>query len=132
MFCYCWLSFLSIHKYIVFPGLNISLKKTSSVLFGIMRKYFKIKWGEENNEATHIMLLVTSMAVRQRKDLPTEGTEGLSLDVLRVWSMQYLRDQHKMEWVGLKKNKKSKPNKSPHLLPQLKDRPSDLELENRI
>lgn len=124
---YCWLPFLSTHKHTFFPGLNISLDMASSVLFGIMRrKCFETKWGEENNKATHIMLLLTLTAIRQRNDLPREGIEGLSLDVLRIWSIQYLRDQHKMGGGEQVTNRKKKERKNPtHFLLQLKDITND-------
>lgn len=57
------------------------------------RKGFETKRGEENNKATHIRLLLTLTAVRQRNDLLREGTEGLSLDLLRIRSVQSSRDQ---------------------------------------
>lgn len=124
--CYCWLPFLSTHKHTLFPGLNTSLDRTSSILCGIMRrKCSETKWGKENNKATHIMLLLTLTAARQRNDLPREEIEGLSLDVLRIWSIQYLRDQRKMGWRGQKKERRKKKNQTTHLLLQLKDRPND-------
>lgn len=48
------------------------------------RKGFETKRGEENNKATHIRLLVTLTAARQRNDLLREGAEELSLDLLRI------------------------------------------------
>lgn len=70
------------------------------------RKGFETKRGEENNKATHIRLLVTLTAARQRNDLLREGAEELSLDLLRIWSGQSSREQHKMEGGGTKNKKK--------------------------